>query len=213
MRPSTHIKQSYSLLDFNLHTQLLYLMLQAKLRYRYFHLSFSAHPHKSIHPRSIFHGRAIRLFWFERNRQFTPLCVPLSFTLWASIQCHQLWKLLHRFNHFQVVSLATFPDSNWFAFHNKCFHSANVDIKFNITYTALRTAPDSPSQPSYLGYIELFDGLILPPTRCQYLILLQPTGLWQARSLEVVGQPVSRQEVVLFVQCITFPYLLQTLTC
>ena len=40
-------------------------MLQAKLRYRYFHLSFSAHPLKSIHPRSIFHERAIRLFWFE----------------------------------------------------------------------------------------------------------------------------------------------------
>lgn len=73
MWPSAHIKQSYSLLDFSLHTQLLYLMLQAKLRYRYFHLSFSAHPHKSIHPRSIFHERAIRLFWFEGT---WPLCHP-----------------------------------------------------------------------------------------------------------------------------------------
>lgn len=73
MRLSAHIKQSYSLLDFNLHTQLPYLMLQAKLRYGYCHLSFSAHPHKSIHPRSIFHERAIRLFWFEGTMVITLL--------------------------------------------------------------------------------------------------------------------------------------------
>ena len=35
-------------------------------------------------------------------------------------------------------------------------HSTFCPYKINIAYTALRTAPDSPSQPSYLGYIELF---------------------------------------------------------
>ena len=117
-------KQSYSLLDFNLHTQLLYLMLQAKLRYRYFHLSFSAHPHKSIHPRSIFHERAIRLFFDLKGLGFvTLLCsfVPIP-----------LLQMVCR-SHQQGI--------------------------------------------------------------CQYLILLSPTGLWQARSLEVVGQPFSRQVV------------------
>nr|DAE60032.1 MAG TPA: hypothetical protein [Caudoviricetes sp.] len=77
MQPLAHIKQSYSLLDFNLHTQFPYLMLQAKLRYGYYHLCFSAHPHKSIHPRFVFHERAIRLFWFERNSE-SPLYTPLS---------------------------------------------------------------------------------------------------------------------------------------
>lgn len=114
-----------------------------------------------IEPARYFYQQILSLSWL-------PDYITLTY---SSISTYIIPQISHFVNtYFYIFILPIFISTNHLVHGNGLeveilfneidlgiqSHSTFCPYKINIAYTALRTAPDSPSQPSYLGYIELF---------------------------------------------------------